>query len=680
MVTRILAVGATVLLAYAAPLRAQENPWTVSLVPTVSPLAIGGCAPVRLTVKDPATKDWARNPTGNYVALTDFDLEITGVDATAVAGEFNGPSIWSVCACQAATPGSTATITATYPAASLDARKRAKGVAFKQTATFVIGPPRAASDVAPCLALKSQPAPTTGIGRSPPAELTGAPVTRAPTTPTTSTPLANPSTFTVIDRSLDRNIGGVDFKWTQVSGAVRYKITGTGLPATGVFSTGTTMPVGNTPSGPGSWQIVALYAGDASDPTTAPTASLVVRRLPPHPTPWLTHRNGAGSLSQVQTPKHAEFNDVPGGRPFGNATGDLLPAYDPGITWLAEKFYFLGGSGLDGGFIGDWFPAPLSFQFKECKPFDSSFSCSRIGLKVWLGTVGPLWDDTGQDAEEAVYGNHGDLGVGRRTYCEQASREKPVPGLYTFCYATAHGIPPGQAGFNDLTTITDPGAGMSSDFILSMVITKDPTGTVFLVFGKNGRYKLSPTVALDTQGQKFVPFVCLSCHGGTYNATTRKVDGASFLPVDPEMLVFASPAEQGAQEEKIREINRIIVESDPTSAVASYIRGLYGNAVTVVGKHATPDYVPQSWSTQAGFYRQVVRPYCTACHLAAPSSWNFASWGNFQGNAALIQASVCSAHTMPHSELQYKAFWTKDTGLLYLPGLLAATLGFPSCQ
>jgi hypothetical protein len=34
---------------------------------------------------------------------------------------------------------------------------------------------------------------------------------------------------------------------------------------------------------------------------------------------------------------------------------------------------------------------------------------------------------------------------------------------------------------------------------------------------------------------------------------------------------------------------------------------------------------------------------------------------------------------MPHSELQYKAFWLKDTGPLYLPGLLSATLGFPSC-
>ena len=124
----------------------------------------------------------------------------------------------------------------------------------------------------------------------------------------------------------------------------------------------------------------------------------------------------------------------------------------------------------------------------------------------------------------------------------------------------------------------------------------------------------------------------------------------------------------------------MIVDSDPSSAVSTYIKGLYAGAVNVAGTHATPDYVPQSWSAQTGFYRQIVRPYCTACHLAAPTQWNFASWQNFQSNAALIKADVCSAHTMPHSELQFKAFWTKDTGAIYLPGLLAATLGFDSCQ
>jgi hypothetical protein len=94
---------------------------------------------------------------------------------------------------------------------------------------------------------------------------------------------------------------------------------------------------------------------------------------------------------------------------------------------------------------------------------------------------------------------------------------------------------------------------------------------------------------------------------------------------------------------------------------------------------ATDDFVPSGWSAQAGLYRQVVRPYCASCHLAQQPAYSFSSWGNFQGNAALIQAAVCTSHSMPHAEVPFKEFWTKNTGALYLPGLLSASLGYPSC-
>ena len=263
----------------------------------------------------------------------------------------------------------------------------------------------------------------------------------------------------------------------------------------------------------------------------------------------------------------------------------------------------------------------------------------------------------------------------------------PPYAITTTCYATAHGIVPGEPGFNDLNTITRPGEGTGTDFILGMVISKDPTGSTFLVVlrdsvtrGAEGRVswygKLAERVSLDTEGQKYLPHACLSCHGGKYNTTTYKVDGASFLPLDPDLLAFSSPAEKGAQQEKMRKINAMIVTSAPTSAVAAYIRGLYGNSVSVPGTLAKVDYVPQGWSQQPGFYRSVVKQYCSTCHLAAPEYLNFASWENFEQNKALIKAAVCNAHTMPHSELQYKAFWTKDTGPVYLPGLLASTLNW----
>ncbi|MGB8693104.1 MAG: hypothetical protein WCD08_06310 [Steroidobacteraceae bacterium] len=492
-----------------------------------------------------------------------------------------------------------------------------------------------------------------------------------------SPPLINPPGFTARDAGKD----GVAFQWQGVPGTVQYRLDGPGLPPTGLFTAGTSL-AHLVPGGPGTWSLVAIYPGNFVGNGPAAVASTVARPLPLHSQPWLTKPNGPGQLSQVQTPAHQEINDSVGGSATGNPSGDLYQVLADGETgWLSQPYY----TDNNGIFYREGLHGHI------CSSVENVYSgCNRLGLKVWLDTNSPLWDEAEQAANEAIYGNPGDLGVGRRAYCEQKMRGPPVPGLYTVCYATAHGITPGNAGFNNPQTITHPGEGVGSDFILSMVITKDASGTVFLALKRPNdyptfstfRYKLLPAVGLDTEGEKLLPFVCTSCHGGKYNPNTRKVDGASFLPLDPELLAFASPADQVAQEEKIRRINLMIHNSNPNSAIGAYIRGLYNGALGQPGARARPDYVPTGWAPQAGLYRQVVRPYCTMCHLAMPGgsgSYNFASWGNFQGNAPLIHASVCGAHTMPHNELQYKEFWTKDTGALYLPGLLAWTLGFPSC-
>jgi hypothetical protein len=472
----------------------------------------------------------------------------------------------------------------------------------------------------------------------------------APVVQFVSPPMINPAGFS----ARDLGGGGVGFQWQPVPGAMQYRLDGPGLPNTGYFVRGDNTSAGHPhmPVGPNSWRLVALYPGNYGDYTAGSTASTVVRVLPPHSQRWLTKPNGQGQLTQVQVPTQYPNVDAEVCR---DTPGQVTTAY------AAADAIWLG-----------------NFQ-DLC---NQAYGSGLFGLNYWLDTHTLLWDEPVQAANEAVYGNPGDLGVGRRAYCEQKLRGPPVPGMYTVCYATAHGIQPGQPGFNDRGIITHPSEGVGDDFILSMVITKDASGTVFLAFGKNNKYPLLPTVNLDTEGPKLVPFACTSCHGGKYNPNTHKVDGASFLPLDPNLLAFASPADQAAQEEKIRNINLMIYNSDPRSAIGAYILGLYNGALGQPGARAQPDFVPAGWAPQAGFYRQVVRPYCTMCHLAMPGgngSYNFASWGNFQGNAPLIHASVCGAHTMPHNELQYKAFWTKDTGALYLPGLLAWTLGFPSC-
>lgn len=468
----------------------------------------------------------------------------------------------------------------------------------------------------------------------------------------TSPPLANPSGFTMTQQGQTSTQAAMEFSWSAVPGAVQYRLDGPGLPVTG-HHVATTTAAASVPRGAGSWKVTALYAGNFADYASAATVSRVVRILPTHSQPWLRKPNGSGSEQDVQMP----YEYQPSCDPLGLICN--FESDPPSPMHVFDRRY------------ADRMGTSLQ-HFVARYPFGSP---TKLGL--WLAVNLKLWDDPAQAANEAVYGNHGDLGVGRRTACAQSAKGGSMPGLHTVCYASAHGMAPGEPGFNDPNLITQP--GNNENRLLTMVIKKDPSGSVFMAFTPAEQFTVSPTVALDTEGDKYLPHVCLACHGGTYNPATRKVDGASFLPIDPGLQVFSSPAEKTRQEFSIRRINEIIANSGSSAAVTAYINGLYGNAVSVPHQQATPDYVPAGWQEQAGLYRQVVRPYCAMCHLAASSDRSFASWGNFQANAALIRAAVCSAHTMPHAELQFREFWLKDTGSLYLPGLLATSLGFPSC-
>jgi hypothetical protein len=773
-----------------------QSPWAVVVTPTMDPLPIGVCGAVRLSILDASGKEAPRNSSGARVTIADFDMSVTADDRRAVVGNRIDDFHWSVCACQSAKVGSSATITARYPAAALAERARVPDVNIETSAPVTIKAAMGAQEPAGCAKAKAeqsvaqapptnaQPIPvnTRTASRTPVPVETGAavpgaslekpnpstpiapaplpagtrPGTRLPAAaapsnvaatgfaplianvtwteapnatryavwrgtsgavsvertspshtakqfldtipdprpiyqytviahyadgtsgaatavPFTSPALTNPSAFIVKDRSM----GNVDFAWQSVPGAVRYRLDGPGIPGTGFYTKDTSTRYPKIPAGPGTWKITALYAGNYADYTTGTTASAVIHVLPAHSKQWLTKSNGPGALVQVQMPA----NPYDPQRPCGGAKkacelgpvinqgvnpGDLAMGYDPnGPFWLSQV------------------------------PSDN---WTLTGLKRWLDVNMTLWNETNYHGElEAAYGNPLDLGVNRRANCAQEMKGPPHPGLKTVCYASAFGIAPGHAGFTDPANST-PGlerttymadgshdtfnmpAFASEAYLLTMVIVQDPTGTSFLVF-TNGpsQYNLSPKVTLDTEGPKLVPFACISCHGGTYNATTRKVDNASLLPLDPGMLGFLNPAVQAGQEEKLRQLNLMIRDAKPQSAIAQYLNGLYGGAINTPGTKSVPDYIPASWSAQSGLYRSVVKPHCAMCHLAAQPSWNFASWSNFEDNKALINADVCAAHTMPHAEVPFKSFWTKETGSVYLPGLLAASLGFAKC-
>jgi hypothetical protein len=197
----------------------------------------------------------------------------------------------------------------------------------------------------------------------------------------------------------------------------------------------------------------------------------------------------------------------------------------------------------------------------------------------------------------------------------------------------------------------------------------------------------------DSEGPKSVPHACLSCHGGRYDASTGLVQGASLLPLVPSELAFSSPAVRTRvagdapypdyyqdSETAIRGINTIVLRSNPSPAIKERLSAMYGAAGPqgFNSPRASDLAVPPGWSTQRGLYLQVIAPYCGSCHFAQTGPLAFGSWAEVLRQKESIQRAVCTDFTMPHSEIQFRKFWSAG-GAVSLPGLLSTALGFPKC-
>jgi hypothetical protein len=173
------------------PAALAQSPWTVTVTPRLNPLPIGNCSPIQITVVDPSTRDAPRNSRGFRVTIAHFDMTVAGA---AVVGQQVDANFWQVCACQGGVAGTPVTVTATYPAQSLDAATSIPGVAFQQTATLTLVRPNGTSDPIACTAaasVASAPAPATVMQPRIAVAVTSPP---APTAGTGATSVLPPST------------------------------------------------------------------------------------------------------------------------------------------------------------------------------------------------------------------------------------------------------------------------------------------------------------------------------------------------------------------------------------------------------------------------------------------------------------------------------------------------------
>jgi cytochrome c5 len=277
----------------------------------------------------------------------------------------------------------------------------------------------------------------------------------------------------------------------------------------------------------------------------------------------------------------------------------------------------------------------------------------------------------------AIYGNLGDLRIGRDMNCVKSGFNGNVA-----CYVTNYGQPPfdpalgpnplwlGANNFPQLgQAIEEAIVGHAPFATVAMVYNKDAAinhggvnAVTFYAFKGDGSLLLAP--ALDFEGGKTSPRMCMACHGGEYDAATHSVTGAQFLPFD--MFYFEHSSQAGYtledQQEAYRKLNNMVKDTlyDPTAApgISDFISGTYHNAVETPGAAADGNYVPLGWSGQqeTKLYNSVYRKYCRMCHMASRTR-PFLTFEDFRQLTAAIENKVCQSTDMPNAQVPYVGFW-----------------------
>jgi hypothetical protein len=293
----------------------------------------------------------------------------------------------------------------------------------------------------------------------------------------------------------------------------------------------------------------------------------------------------------------------------------------------------------------------------------------------WKQTFGIAFNSPVQ----AIYANKLDLQLGRDMNCV----EFPDTGRVV-CYVTNYGPAPFDGGKDQENPnwpnldqgVSDALGGDIHNSFATVAMVYDPNGigtngdkVAFYVFAQDpndhGNQLLSRFAALDGEGGKTNPRMCMACHGGTYHEQddtknsppqfhAHSVTGANFLPFDVQSFYYAdAPHDLDSQQEAFRQLNKMVLDTHPNQPIQNLINGLYSNNVGTSGA-AVPDdtFIPQDWKDSQlskNLYKGLFRHYCRMCHVA--STLSFESFASFP--AAPVHAVVCGSHDMPHAEVPF---------------------------
>jgi hypothetical protein len=267
--------------------------------------------------------------------------------------------------------------------------------------------------------------------------------------------------------------------------------------------------------------------------------------------------------------------------------------------------------------------------------------------------------------------NAGDLGLGREMHCKKT-------GANLACYVTNYGVP--------FPPAAEPVSALASAIghigpIASVAMEYDAAAPAneqvrFYVYPAGGTLALK--AALDSEGPKNVPQLCIACHGGSYNPVSHKALGTAFREFDVHSYLYdATTWTLSNQQENFRRLNEMVRSTSPNFPLNSNdpIRTLIDRMYDTCGGVSTPGCIadttdlPSAWNGDAhkqNLYNQIVKQYCRACHVAQSSFLDWTSPINF--TSLVLESPMCLNYDMPHGEVPFRKFWlsTNPSGPVFL--------------
>jgi cytochrome c5 len=300
----------------------------------------------------------------------------------------------------------------------------------------------------------------------------------------------------------------------------------------------------------------------------------------------------------------------------------------------------------------------------------------RLTLGAWWTKNGFTFDANGvpTNAVRTSYLNFNDLGSGRDMYFLQRGDGTVA------AYVTNYGLFNQDHGNADLAADRDtPGATVAMEY--GPVEGQGPTRIVkfFVYAGADfaANAPRAPAADLDGFGPKFVPNLCLNCHGGSYfpgnpaSPTFAEVNmGATFRELDiatykfPDGRLVANNAEKTA----FRQQNLIVKGAAPGDTITIQpIKDLIAGWYPAASIEQDNTFTPAGWAgaPQQGLYHDVVKQSCRTCHVAldASTSNNGIGWISYEQLrrrrefGILQDIALCGGRVMPHAVITYRNFW-----------------------